>query len=364
MRRATLLLLALVLTAGPASAEDHGGLEAVIETTKGPITIRFFAEDAPKHVAYFIETARAGGYDRTTFHRAVAYALIQGGDPLSKDPAKKSLFGTGGLKLLPDEISSRKHLAGAVSAVAIPQPDGTPQPNTSGAQFFICDTMQPALDGKYSVFGWVVDGMDVVRAISAMPTGPQNSLLDRVEITSVTVRPVSPASEALSGLRARLQTARGDIVFEFLPTAPENARNFIRLARAGYYNGATLYRAVKGYLVQGADPTAWPVESPNRARSFSVWPVIGEFTKDVPMDRGIVGMAHGEDPNSATTHFFILVGAARQLEGKYTPFGRVVQGIEVVDAISKEPVNGDRLVEPVPITVVRIEQASQPGSPQ
>jgi cyclophilin family peptidyl-prolyl cis-trans isomerase len=82
------------------------------------------------------------------------------------------------------------------------------------------------------------------------------------------------------------------------------------------------------------------------------------------MDRGIVGMAHGEDPNSATTHFFILVGAARQLEVKYTPFGRVVQGIEVVDAISKEPVNGDRLVEPVPITVVRIEQASQPGSPQ
>src|SRR5204863_5856671 len=102
-------------------------------------------------------------------HRAIGNALIQGGDPISKDPKKKALYGTTGLKLLPDEPSNLRHLAGAVSAVALPGPIGDPIPNSSGVQFFICDSWQKALDGKYSLFGYTTSGMDGVRPVSRRP---------------------------------------------------------------------------------------------------------------------------------------------------------------------------------------------------
>jgi len=351
-----LLVAALVapLGASAQSPEDASQLEAVIATTKGDITIRFFPKEAPRHVAHFVETARKGAFDGTTFFRAIAYAIIQGGDPLSKDPKKKALYGTGGLKLLPDEVSALKHVVGTVSAVAIPGPDGNPTPGSSGTQFFICDTPQPKLDGKFTVFGRVTDGMDVVRAISTAPaTG--DKINERIEIKSVTVRPFTPTVEELGHLRARIATDAGEIVWEFLPTAPENARQFIRLARSGYYDGATIYRAVAGQLIQGASSEGWPADSPNRKRSFSIWPVVDEFTTTVPMDRGVVGFAHGDEPNGATVHFFILTARAAHLDGKYTPFARVVSGIEVVDAISKQPATGEKLTTPVRIAKVTIE---------
>jgi cyclophilin family peptidyl-prolyl cis-trans isomerase len=359
-RRAVLATAAALLLA-PAgglarqATEDASQLEAVIATSKGDITIRFFPKEAPRHVAHFIETARKGGFDGTTFHRAIAYAIVQGGDPLSKDPKKKSLYGTGGLKLLPDEPSAIKHLVGAVSAVAIPGPDGNPLPRSSGTQFFICDTPQPKLDGKFTVFARVTDGMDVVRAISLLPATAEK-IDERVEIRSVTVRPVTPTVEELGRLRARIATDAGEFVWEFLPTSPENARNFIRLARSGYYDGATIYRAVAGQLVQGASSEGWPADSPNRKRSFSIWPVVAELASGVEMGRGVVGMAHGEDPNSATVHWFVLTARAPHLDGKYTPFARVVSGLEVVDAISKQPAPGEKLATPVRISKVTIEK--------
>ena len=351
-----LCLLAPAPARAQSAAGDASQLEALVETTKGDITIRFFPDKAPRHVAHFVETARKGGFDGTTFHRASPYALIQGGDPISKDPKKRSLYGTGGLKLLPDEVSDLEHRAGAVSAVMLVGPDGAPTPGSSGTQFFIADSWQKHLDGKFSVFGRVTDGMDVVRAISILPA-PGEKIAERVEIRRVTIRPVTPTVEEIGRLRARLATDAGEMVWEFLPTAPENARNFIRLARAGYYDGTTIYRAIPNQLIQGAAPEAWPEESPNRKRSFSLWPVVDEFTAEVPMDRAIVGMAHGEEPNSATIHWFVLTARAAHLDNKYTPFARVVSGMEVADAISKMAVSGDRLATPVVIKKVSIEEA-------
>lgn len=348
-------MLLVVLSFAPAGAqEDASKLEALVETSKGEITIRFFPKDAPRHVAHFVETARKGGFDGTTFHRAVPYAVIQGGDPLSKDPKKKALYGTGGLKLLPDEVSDRKHLAGAVSAVMLVGPNGEPQPGSSGTQFFIADSWQKQLDGKFTVFGYVTEGMDVVRAISLLPATAEK-INERVVIEKVTIRPVTPAVEEIGRLKARIETDAGTMVWELLPTAPENARNFVRLARAGYYDGTTIYRALAGQLIQGASPEAWPEESPNRKRSFSIWNVPAEFTAEVPMDRGIVGMAHGDDPDSATIHWFVLVSRAQHLDNKYTPFARVVEGIEVADAISKMPAAAEKLSTPVRIKKVTIE---------
>jgi len=352
-----LLALALLAACVPARAvgqEDATGLEAVIETSVGPIVLRFFPKEAPRHVAHFIETARKGGFDGTAFHRAIPYAIVQGGDPISKDPKKKALYGTGGLKLLPDETSALRHLAGAVSAVMLVDGAGEPIPGSGGTQFFICDSWQQKLDGRFSVFARVSEGMDVVRKLSMMPrTGDR--LNERVEITRVTIRPATPPAEEIGRLRARIDTTVGEIVWDFLPTAPENARNFIRLARAGYYDGATIYRAVPNLLIQGASSDGWPQESPNRKRSFSIWSVRDEFTAEVPFERGVVGMAHGAEPDSANVHFFVLVARMANLDGKYTPFARVVSGIELADAISKRPAPNERLTEPVTIRTVTIE---------
>jgi peptidyl-prolyl cis-trans isomerase B (cyclophilin B) len=114
--------------------------------------------------------------------------------------------------------------------------------------------------------------------------------------------------------------------------APENVRNFLGLVATGYYDHTPFHRLVKGFVVQGGggDPAArW------------VHRVKGEFRPDVQHVRGIVSMAHGDDPDSATTSFFIVLGPAPNLDGKYSAFGRVVDGMDVLDAFDKEEVDGE-----------------------
>jgi len=104
----------------PLTPADMKNKQAVIETTAGTILIDLLADAAPNHVGYFIKLAREGAYNGTTFHRLIKYGIIQGGDPLSKDPAKRDLYGTGGLGVLTSEVSAEKHTRGAVSSVLLP----------------------------------------------------------------------------------------------------------------------------------------------------------------------------------------------------------------------------------------------------
>jgi cyclophilin family peptidyl-prolyl cis-trans isomerase len=157
------------------------GTEAVVETSKGRFTIRLLPEVAPKHVALFVKTAKSGGYDGTTFHRIIAGGIIQGGDPLSKDPAKASQYGTGGLGLVAAEFSDRPFVRGTVAAVLRPS-----SPDSGGRQFFICLRDQPSLTGQYTIFGEVVSGMDVVDQISLAPVDGDKAR-ERVEM-KVTVQ--------------------------------------------------------------------------------------------------------------------------------------------------------------------------------
>src|SRR6185503_19878921 len=90
------VLLAAVAARPAASADAPAATEAVVETSKGTFVVRFLPDLAPAHVRHVTAVARKGGYDGTTFHRIIARRIIQGGDPLSKDPSKKSLYGTGG----------------------------------------------------------------------------------------------------------------------------------------------------------------------------------------------------------------------------------------------------------------------------
>src|SRR5215472_11167276 len=128
-------LLALTLTIGlQAQTPAPGDAEAVVTTSAGVFRFEFAAAEAPKHVALFMANAAKGYYDGSAFHRVVLNGMIQGGDPLLKNPkTPKNLWGTGGLNLQAPEISSMKHERGVVSTPNIPG-----KANSDGAQFFVC----------------------------------------------------------------------------------------------------------------------------------------------------------------------------------------------------------------------------------
>ena len=157
-------LLALPCPAWPQPAAQAPPKQAVVDTIAGTFVIDLTPETAPNQAAYFMKQAQAGAYDGTTFHRMVKYGMVQGGDPLTKDPAKRALYGTGGLNAVKAEARAPKMTRGSVAAVLVPG-----RPDSAGAQFFIVLADQPALDNQYTVFGQVADGMEVLQKISETP---------------------------------------------------------------------------------------------------------------------------------------------------------------------------------------------------
>ena len=343
----------------PLTLEQMRNKQMVIETTAGTIVIALLPEAAPNHVGYVMKLAHEGASDGTTFHRAVKYGIVQGGDPLSKDPEKRALYGTGGLGVLAREPNPEKHTRGAVSAVLQPG-----RPDSAGAQFFICVADQPALDGQYTVFGRVVEGLDVVEQISASATDAEGKVVDRVEMRRVTIGDTPPPEptpfatdtiEALATYRAVLETTLGDITIELFPDrAPNHVRNFLRLARTGVYDGMGFHRVVRGFAAQTGSLTTRAAPLTSRQRTY-VTTLAPEFN-DVRHVRGIVSMARGDDPASASTSFFICLAAAPSLDGKYTAFGRLVSGDDVLAAIESTPVDGELPRTPIGLTRVRVEQ--------
>ncbi|MBZ0265068.1 peptidylprolyl isomerase [bacterium] len=158
---------------------------AVMKTNKGTITLGFFPDVAPNHVKRFKDLSREGVYDGVHFHRVIPNFMIQGGDPLTKDPkAKRGDHGTGGSKK-PDlnaEFNKRSHVRGTLSAAR------SQSPNSANSQFFICVKETPHLDGKYTVYGQVIDGMDVVDAIVSVKRDNRDNPLEPVVIESVTIK--------------------------------------------------------------------------------------------------------------------------------------------------------------------------------
>jgi peptidyl-prolyl cis-trans isomerase B (cyclophilin B) len=340
--------------------KDMSNKQAVVNTTAGTFVIDLRPDLAPNHVGYFMKLAGKGGYDGTTFHRVIRHGIVQGGDPLSKDPSKAKLYGTGGLGVLKAEIAGEPATRGAVAAVIQPG-----KPDSGGAQFFVCVADQAALTGKYTIFGRVSEGMDVVTKISEAPN-VEGVPQERIAIVSLTIRdtpspvpePFSTESvEELARYRAVLETTSGPITLEFMPDkAPGHVRAFLRLAQAGVFDATAFHRVVPGFVVQaGSLDTRGPL---TEKQQKLVRPLSPEFS-DTPHIRGIVSMARGDDPASATTSFFIVLGNASSLNGKYTVFGRVVDGMAAVEAIEKTPVNGETPVNRIDITRVRLAKAGQ-----
>jgi cyclophilin family peptidyl-prolyl cis-trans isomerase len=330
--------------------------QAVLQTSHGEIVLDLLADAAPVRVAHFITRARAGAYDGTIVHRVIPMGIIQGGDPLSKDPAQAAKYGSGGFREVRFEANAEKHVRGAVSTVLLPG-----DRDSGGLQFFICVTDQPALDGQYTVFARVAEGINVAQKISTVSAS--NSVpAERVEIRSVTIRdkpapapePFSEESvESLAKHRAVIRTSMGDITIELFPDrAPAHVRQFLRLAAAGVYDGTAFHRVVRGFVIQGGHTPTRKDPLDERQQVF-MRPLPPEFT-DTPHDRGILSMARGEDPASALSSFFIVLGRTPALDRQYTVFGRVVTGLDVVEKIEAVPVTGETPVTRIDVTGISV----------
>jgi peptidyl-prolyl cis-trans isomerase B (cyclophilin B) len=184
---AAFLATVLAVPALRAADETPASKEvAVIKTNFGEMVVAFWPEVAPKTVENFIKLAKDGFYDGTAFHRIIKGFMIQGGDPLSKDPSKEAMWGTGsnGDHYLKAEFNERHHVTGVISMARAQSPD------SASCQFFICLDAAPHLDGKYTAFGHLIKGEDVLKKIGDTPvSGPGNRPVERVSIESIKIVP-------------------------------------------------------------------------------------------------------------------------------------------------------------------------------
>ena len=162
----------------------------------------------------------------------------------------------------------------------------------------------------------------------------------------------------MTGHCVTLETEQGVIVIEMLPNkAPETVRGFLNLAALGALDTTTFSRTVKRFVIQGGNLSTsekWGADlSARMQRSLPDEP------NDLKHIRGIVSMARGDEPNSATTHFFILVGDGPHLDGKFAAFGRVLRGIEVADSINRAPAEEEKPVSPVRITHATVSRCEK-----
>ncbi len=337
-------------------AQDANSVEALVTTDLGSFRFEFAPDKAPKHVEMFLKLAREGYYNGSAFHLTIAHAIIGGGDPLLKNPkTPRAQWGTGGLNLLPTEISSLKHERGTVTSIRIAD-----KLNSDGAQFAICIGPQPPMDGKYSAFGTITEGMDVVEKISLTPADDKNIAQTPVRIQSITLVPKREEpylKESIDDLRKNviLKTTLGDLKLKMEPDwAPETVRNFLRLVSTGWYGHVAFHRIAKDFVLQGGMSN----QRANGAGHYAdrwVHPLKGEFRSNVKHVRGIVSMARLADPDSATTSFFLMLGPGENLDGQYAAFGRVVEGLDVLDAYNKEDVDGETPKRRLEIIEARIE---------
>jgi peptidyl-prolyl cis-trans isomerase B (cyclophilin B) len=326
----------------PVTAEEAAKLEAVITTELGAIRFEFYFDKAPKHVQQFIRLARSNFYDGSAFHRVIARGLIQGGDPLLKDAnTPRARWGTGALSQIEDEFSDLKHERGVVSTVRIPG-----RASSGGAQFFICIGPQPQLDGQFSAFGRVTEGLEIVQQISLTDVDDKQLTLRPVRIQSVRIEPkkTEPFSEAtVDDMRREvlLRTSMGDITVALDPDlAPEHCRNFLKLVETRWYDRTAFHRIIPGFVVQGGMGNT-RAGGPGHAADRWVRNLKPEFSQTRKHIRGALSMARANEPDSAQTSFFIMLAPAPSLDGKYTIFGKVVDGFEALDRIEQTAREGE-----------------------
>jgi peptidyl-prolyl cis-trans isomerase B (cyclophilin B) len=149
----------------------------------------------------------------------------------------------------------------------------------------------------------------------------------------------------------------GEIELELFPDiAPKHVHNFDSLVAVKFYDGCAFHRVIPGFMIQGGDPNSkskpmntWGMGDPSQTR------VPAEFNS-TKHERGVISAARSNDPNSATSQFFLMHAASPHLDGQYSAYGKIVKGIEVVDAVCKVPMDGSAPKEKVEMTIVKISK--------
>ena len=181
---------------------------------------------------------------------------------------------------------------------------------------------------------------ETVKKTNQRPTSAPKAVAEPFEKATV---------EAMAKQCVKFETEAGVVEMEMFPeSAPEAVRSFLNLAATGAFDSTTFSRVVPGFIIQGGDLFTRPnmtLEMDKRARRN-----LPDEPNQIKHERGILSMARADTPNSATTNFFILLGTATNLDGTFAAFGRVINGMETVEAINKMPVENEKPAKPVHIT--------------
>ncbi len=320
---------------------------ATIQTEKGEITVELLSEQAPKTVNNFVFLAREGFYDDTTFHRVIPGFMAQGGDPTGT--------GMGGPGYTFEDEFNPQLAHDRVGTLSM----ANSGPNTNGSQFFITYAPTPWLDNRHTVFGRVIGGLETLFSLS--PRDPEQATApgDTIESIAITESDTPPTAEippneelpvpeepqarnamyprppameidSEEDYRATITTSKGEIVVDLnAEAAPVTVNNFVFLAEQGFYDGLTFHRVEPGFVIQGGDPTGTGQGGPGYLLPAEI---------DLEHVEGAIAMARLPDQGnprrmSSGSQFYITLDSTPQLDGEYTVFGEVVEGMDVVQTI-------------------------------
>jgi peptidylprolyl isomerase/peptidyl-prolyl cis-trans isomerase B (cyclophilin B) len=321
---------------------------ATLVTEKGDIVVELFDDRVPETVNNFVFLAREGFYDNTTFHRVLPDFMAQGGDPTGT--------GMGGPGYTFEDEFHPELSHDRVGTLSM----ANSGPNTNGSQFFITYGPTTWLDDRHTVFGRVIDGLDVLPSLSPRdpqqgPAGP-GDLIETVTITetdepieseipapaemevpeeptarlNLSPRPPEMDIDTDAVYVATIETEKGEIVVDLnAATAPQTVNNFVFLARQGFYNGLVFHRVEPGFVIQGGDPTGTGQGGPGYVLPAEIELTHGE---------GAIAMARLPDQGnprrmSSGSQFYITLDETSQLDGGYTVFGQVTEGMDVVQRV-------------------------------
>ncbi len=373
----TLVLLTIGMTSCASKAEkamlekfdytdDTTNFVCIDVEDFGYIVVELYPDIAPETVKNFQKLVGDGFYDGLIFHRVIKDFMIQGGDPEGtgmggSDEKIKGEFSSNGFE------NNLAHKRGVISMAR-----RSDNPDSASSQFFICHKDASYLDGDYAAFGEVVYGIETVDAIAEVRTNKNDKPYTDVVINTIkfvtakeetnpakvlnepkveenlTMDSFTPSETTTNYVLIDVQDY-GQIVVELDPdTAPITVANFQKLVGEEFYDGLIFHRVIEDFMIQGGASTS------NSAASIK-----GEFSangiqNDLLHTRGVISMARANHPDSASSQFFICHKDYPSLNGNYAAFGKVVVGIETVDAIAVvETDANDKPLSDVVITSIR-----------
>lgn len=371
----------------------------VLETAMGKVVAVLWPDEAPETVKNFKKLVNENFYDGTAFHRVIKNFLVQGGDPLSRDERNKNV-GTGGPGYqIKAEVNGQSHVKGVLSMARDEW-----NPDTAGSQFFFCLNDRHELNGRYTAFGRVIEGMEVLEQMGEAEVtfnyaGERSLPVRRLELNVVRLEPRARYEEAIarlsrmekdSGLMEALRrvakdpnaplapipappvvgddaevlllkTSIGEMSFVLWDEEAPNAVGLIkRLVKRKYYDGTMFHRVLKRFVAQGGcpfsrDPKSHLVGTGGREEGQGV---AVEYVDKV-LKRGYIALARADgDRGSSGAQFFIALDELPQYRGRYAIVGQLLKGEAALNAFGRVNVEYGRGGEKSrPVTPVVIFEA-------